>query len=184
MLFMVQRESKTVADYRRLPEGAPMQLIDGEFIMAPAPRIPHQDISMQLSTLLNNFAQRHNLGKVLAAPVDVYLTPADVYQPDLLFIAREHYDVIRDDGVHGAPDLVVEILSASTAYYDEHRKKDIYESAGVKEYWLVDPMEASIEIFLNTGSEYTRQFKGKGGDACSSVLDGFCVDVPKLFARG
>jgi Uma2 family endonuclease len=183
MLFVLQTQPKTVADYKRMPEGAPMQLIDGEFIMSPAPRFFHQYVSAQLLTELKTFVMARNLGVVVAAPTDVYLSATDVYQPDILFVARENFDSIRDDGVHGAPDLVIEILSASTAYYDEHRKKEIYLEKGVEEYWLVDPMVSSIEILRNKGSEFRSIFLGKEGRACSEVVQDFCVDVAKVFEQ-
>lgn len=181
MLYVAQTQPKTALDYQRLPEGAPLQLIDGEFIMSPSPRFHHQEISARLLTALRNYVEPKQLGKAVAAPADVYLMENDVYQPDILFVARNRLDLIKDDGVHGAPDFVIEILSPATAYYDEHRKKDIYQQSGVRELWIIDPFTASVEAFANSADGWQPTFTGKDGSICSSVLAEFCLDVASIF---
>ena len=178
-LTLTQR--KTVADYMRLPEGTPIQLINGEFVMSPSPIRAHQRISMQLSAQLYDFVKDNKLGEVYSAPFDVHLSAFDAFQPDILFVARERLDIIHDDGVHGAPDLVVEVLSPSTAGYDLLLKKDAYERYGVKEYWIIDPKDRTLEVFEHTGSEFNNIFSGNSGSVCSKLLPKFCVDISLLF---
>ncbi|HWF43022.1 MAG TPA: Uma2 family endonuclease [Candidatus Kapabacteria bacterium] len=174
-------QPKTSADYMRLPEGTPIQLIDGEFIMSPAALTIHQRISMRLSARLYGFVSSQGLGEVFSAPTDVHVSYKDVYQPDIFFIASDHLSDIEEDGVYGAPDLVIEILSPSTAVYDRGPKKDGYEKFGVKEYWIVDPQKKSVECFVNSEHGFQPAFSGVSGDASSSVLSGFSLDVQSIF---
>jgi Uma2 family endonuclease len=74
----------------------------------------------------------------------VYLDRKNAYQPDLIFIATENLHKIQEDGLQGAPDLVIEVLSPGTARYDKGKKKTVYERCGVKEYWIVDPATKAV----------------------------------------
>ena len=132
-------EKKTIEDYKKLPEGAPFELIEGNLVREPAPEYYHQDVIMILSSRMRIYADDHDLGKVLVAPLDVYLDEENVFQPDILFVAKANLSEIERDGIHGAPDLVIEILSPSNARQDFTTKFHIYERHGVKEYFIVDP---------------------------------------------
>jgi Uma2 family endonuclease len=176
------RQRKTAADYARLPEGTPIQLIDGEFIMSPSPVRKHQKTIGKLHLQLGLLVERKRLGEVYIAPFDVHVSRNDVYQPDLLFVSNEHLDYFEENGVHGPPDLVIEVLSPSTAGFDLLLKKDGYEKFGVREYWIVDPMEQSIETFTNASKGFESSFHGKAGAVCSFILPEFCVKVEELFA--
>jgi Uma2 family endonuclease len=180
MLTLTQR--KTVADYARLPEGTPIQLINGEFIMSPSPVRKHQKIVGKLFLLLSDFVIRKRLGEVYIAPFDVHVSRNDVYQPDVFFVANDGLDSIEEDGVHGPPDLVIEVLSRSTAGFDLLLKKDGYEKFGVSEYWIVDPKDKTVETFINSPAGFQSSFVGNDGSVCSTVLPEFCVDLQSLFA--
>ncbi len=78
----------------------------------------------------------------------------ETYQPDIIFISKERLQIIKEQKPEGATDLVIEILSPSTAYYDLRHEKEIYAMHGVKEYWIVDPIEKSIEVYENMNSEF------------------------------
>jgi Uma2 family endonuclease len=177
------KQRKTVADYARLPEGTPIQLVDGEFIMSPSPIRSHQKPSMRLSAQLYNLVSARKLGEIYSAPFDVHVSRLDIYQPDILFVSTDHLHYIEEDGVHGPPDFVIEILSPSTAGFDLLLKKDGYEKFGVTEYWIVDPMEKTIESFINSPKGFESSFHGNAGTVCSSVLPEFCVKVEELFAN-
>src|SRR5579859_980990 len=106
----------TYSDYEKIPEdGFRHEIIEGQEFMTPAPEVPHQLVITQLVGLLNAHVRKNRSGKVLAAPTDVVLTAEDVVQPDVLFIATGHADRITQKNIQGAPDLVIEVLSPSTA---------------------------------------------------------------------
>lgn len=173
----------TYEDYRKLPEGAPYQLIGGMLIITPSPSTYHQIISMKLGFLLVSFVQEKNLGLTLFAPIDVYLNETNTYQPDILFIAKDRQAIIEPDKINGAPDLVIEILSPSTAYYDLRKKFKVYEKSGVKEYWIIDPEEQSVEVFtLQEGKFMIGQKAEKQGHIQSAIVEGFNVPIETIFA--
>ena len=181
MMTEPAKNQLTFREYEQLPEGAPYQLIGGELTMTPSPTFDHQDVLYNLAGHLRQFAEERGLGKVVCAPIDVYLTETDVFQPDIIFISHERKEIIRDR-VHGAPDLVIETLSSSTAYHDLVQKKRIYEQSGVKEYWIVDPQEKTIEVHENREQEFRLISKVRGmGVIRSALLKGFAVDVSTLF---
>jgi Uma2 family endonuclease len=179
--MLVTANKKTYQDYEQLPEGAPYQLIDGELVMSPSPIFYHQRIVLELSTQLNTFVKKNGLGAVVTAPMDVYLADTEIYQPDIIFISNERKHII-EERIKGAPDLIVEVLSPSNAYYDLIHKKNVYETKGVREYWIVDPQEKSIEVFENTGQEFRSLAKApQTGSVSSKVLKGFEVQLEKIF---
>lgn len=177
------KEKHTIKDYKLLPEGSPYQLIEGDLIMTPAPSSFHQIISANLFKKASIFVDERKEGIVLYSPIDIYLNDENVFQPDIVFISKQRRDIIKDDGIHGAPDLVIEILSPSTAYYDIKKKYKIYEKFGVKEYWIVDPEMKSVELFSLTeqgkfllSADFTNQ-----GTVKSVILSGFEITLEEIF---
>lgn len=137
----------TVEDYRATPEGTRYQLVEGDlYLMSPAPNLFHQDIVGNIYGLLRAHAQARKLGRVFIAPTDVYLSEHDVVQPDVFFVAEASRAILQDDGAHGAPDLVVEVLSPHTGEL-EKKKIGLYSRYGVKEHWLVNPVLRQIHIY-------------------------------------
>lgn len=183
MLLTTEKRS-TKEDYERLPEGAPYQLIGGELIMSPSVVFFHQWILSNLMDALSPFVRKNRLGRMIVAPMDVYLTDDDVYQPDILFIRQDQLSKIDfNDRVHFAPDLVIEILSPSTAYYDYSRKKAIYCERGVKEYWIIDPQDKTIEIMVNDGKVFqTEALLREPAILESAMFPGFSMKVEEVFA--
>lgn len=174
---------KTVADYAALPEGAPYQLIDGELVTFPPRTYSHQHAIVELGFPLHNFVAKRGLGIVPGLPFDVFLTEHDVYQPDILFVATDHQSIIEANGVHGAPDLIVEVLSPSTGYYDLTHKKRVYAEHGVREYWIVDPMEQTVDVLENEDREYEVFDQARiEGTVRSRLLGGFEVALEEIFA--
>jgi Uma2 family endonuclease len=127
-----------------------VEFLDGEILMTPAPRPIHQLIVEKLMQHLGVYVWTNQLGRLLPAPVDVELEPeARMVQPDLVFIAADRVaDLIGEGHIHGAPDLVVEILSPSTAHTDRHRKLPRYAASGIPELWLLDPGDQALELYL------------------------------------
>jgi Uma2 family endonuclease len=177
---------QTLADLRALPEGTLAQLIDGEIIMSPAPSVLHQHIVSTLGRLLGNFAVEHGLGAVFVSPIDVVLAGgSQSFQPDVVFVAYERRGIIGVQEIEGAPDLVVEVLSPSTGYYDLTQKRDAYEHAGVREYWIVDPERRTVEVLtLEDGAYRTAATAERKGRVASVLLDGFEVEAEALYEVG
>ena len=177
-----KKEKYTYEDYAKLPEGAPYQLIGGELIMTLAPTPYHQIVSRKIVSLLTQYVEKNNLGEILYSPIDVYFTEEDVFQPDIIFVSKERLNIIGETKIEGAPDLIIEILSPSTAYYDLGRKYEIYEKSGVKEYWIVHPERKSIEIYQNESGQFKLvQMAKETGTINSSFLKGLELNLEKIF---
>lgn len=138
----------TYEEYLTFPEdGKRHELIDGDHYVTPAPLTKHQRIVAALHRLIGPFVYERSLGTVFCAPVDVLLSHVDVVQPDFLFISTTRSSIITERNIQGAPDLVVEILSASTRSNDEGIKYILYERAQVQEYWIIDPHSDTVKVF-------------------------------------
>jgi Uma2 family endonuclease len=133
---MITKTQTTVADYRESPEGAKYELVDGEIIEKenpgmPGPKIRQRILSTRLVIGLGQHIVENGLGLLLPAPAGVYFDEENAFQPDFLFITEEPVETLaREDGVYGAPDLVIKILSPSTGYYDLKSKLQVYEKYG------------------------------------------------------
>lgn len=137
----------TAAEYFEMPEGPPyFQLVHGELFMSPSPVVRHQKVLLKIARLIGNFLDTHPLGEAIISPSDVRLGDGDVYQPDLYYVSRERLGILEKQGAHGAPDLVVEILSPSTARLDRETKLEVYERAGVREIWFVNLWHDQVEV--------------------------------------
>ncbi|MGH7959646.1 MAG: Uma2 family endonuclease [Opitutaceae bacterium] len=138
----------TAADYREMPDdGRRYQLVAGELFMAPAPNTFHQMVQRNVLCRLENHLRQHPAGTVLGAPCDVYIDEHNVFQPDVLYVTREHADRIQNEGIHGAPDLAVDILSPSSAALDR-RKRALLAKAGTNEFWQIDTGLRQLQRFV------------------------------------
>lgn len=173
-------------DWLRLPDdGWKYEVIKGVLYMAPAPRPRHQAISRELLYRLLSHVEAQALGEVYYAPIDVFLPEQETpVQPDLLFIARDRLDIVRpDEGIYGAPDLIVEILSPSDWYTDRKVKFPLYAETGVREYWMVDPKARTIEVYVLREATYELLGRwGAGEVARSEVLPEFEVAVDEVLS--
>ncbi len=173
---------KTYDDYAKLPEGASCQLTGGEIITSPAPDLFHQAVSRNIFLQLSAFIAGKNLGELFYAPIDVLFTEHETYQPDIIFVAAGRKHILKTNYIEGAPDLIVEILSATTGYYDLATKKDVYEAHGVKEYWVVDPKGKTIEIFENVNGRFVSVAKEREtGAVTSRLLPELTINVEDVF---
>jgi len=160
------------------------EIIANELFMSPAPNTEHQEISRELEFLLYQFIKKNKLGKVFNAPFDVIFDEDNVVQPDLLFISNENLPKLTKRGFEGVPDLVVEIISPSTFYRDSVEKKDFYEQIGVSEYWLIEPANRVIEVFvLENGKYQLFSLVIEKGKAQSKVLEGFEAKASEIFSE-
>ncbi|MGH7491036.1 MAG: Uma2 family endonuclease [bacterium] len=138
----------TYREYLTLPDdGKRYEIIEGKLYMSPAPAITHQIILKRLLYIIENFLIQNPLGELLPAPTDVILSEINILQPDLLFVAKENYEILTHENVQGAPDLVVEILSPGTAKRDRTSKLETYSEFGVVEYWIVDEEKQTVEVW-------------------------------------
>lgn len=126
------------------------ELINGEVVaMSSSPTFNHNRVASRIYRAFENYLEGKRC-TAIADGTDLYLTQEDRFIPDMMVVCDR--DKIRRDGVHGAPDLVVEVLSPSTARNDRMHKKAVYEASSVREYWLVDPENRTIEQhFLRDG---------------------------------
>lgn len=158
----------------------PVELWDGEIIMSPSPKPSHQTVVVRLWEALKNHTEPRGLGRVFTSPLDVVLGPRRVVQPDVLFIARERLGIIGDH-IAGAPDLAAEVISPGSWRRDRVDKKALYEQAGVKEYWILDPDAQTIEVFaLVKGAFQLHSRAEETESARSKLLPGFKVSFNEL----
>ncbi len=127
------------------------EMLNGKIHMMSSPSVNHSQVASNIY-----YAFRNYLKGTTCMPfndsVDVYLTEYDRVIPDAMIVCNK--DIIQMNGIHGAPDLVVEVLSPGTAKNDRGYKKDLYEKSGVREYWIVDPVMRSIEAYLLVDGKY------------------------------
>jgi len=165
-----------------LPPEARAEIINNCLFMSPAPSAEHQRLLKKIFRILDGFVEEKGLGEVNLAPFDVILDDDNVVQPDLFFLSKEKQDRIIDQGLAGIPDLVVEILSPSSFYRDTVQKKDLYESFGVREYWIADPANKVIEVFTLTDRKYRLHgFLAQSGEITSALLDNFRLNANSVF---
>jgi Uma2 family endonuclease len=155
------------------------QLVNGKLYMTPAPNPNHQTTIGELYT----FIKKQSSGKIFFSPIDVFLDDKNIFQPDLLFINEENKGIISDRGIEGAPDLIVEVLSPSNAYLDRNIKKEIYFEKGVKEYWIVDLANQTLEIYTLKQKDKRKPhlYLVKEGIVTSTVIPNLKFDIAKVF---
>jgi Uma2 family endonuclease len=183
--FMLTAEKKkkyTVEDYMLLEEGAPFQLINYDLVMSPSPSSIHQAIVARLSQMILNFLDTQESDGYVAGSMDVVFDEGNIFQPDILYVSAERAAEIVSDRVEGAPDLTIEVLSPSNAYYDLRQKKDIYEKYGVKEYIIIDHLSRTAELYVLKDGAFILHQKAVNDDMLNSiVLPGFSFDLRKVF---
>lgn len=167
-------------DYRSWDDGKRWEIIGGEaFAMSPAPTTRHQGILIELSAqMLDHFRDKRCV--VFAAPTDVKLSEEDVVQPDLLVVCDKRK--VKPTHIEGAPALIVEILSPSSALADRTLKMRLYAKAGVKEVWLVTPYPSLVEVFQLDGKAFkVAGAFGKDDTFGSPTFRDLRLDLKRLF---
>ncbi len=153
--------------------------VDGEIIMTSPASRRHQDIADFLIAVIRPFVEQRNLGIVVSAPFQMKLEHGR--EPDLLFVAREHLDRLRETYLDGPADLVVEIVSPESVGRDRGEKFYEYAQGGVPEYWLIDPQMEHAEFYRLEGDYYRLAFGDKEGRYDAHVLPGFWLRVEWLW---
>jgi Uma2 family endonuclease len=161
----ISNTPKTAVEvFKLLPEGIYCQVINNAIYMSPAPSFEHQDIVLEIASQIRIFISKKGLGKCVASPVDVFLDNFNAFQPDIIFLSAKNSTAeIKNGKVYGAPDLVIEVLSPGNAEDDKVKKRKIYESCGVKEYFIVQPSNKEVITYylINGKFEQTAKIKGK-----------------------
>ena len=167
--------------FRDAPEDHKAELIDGVMIMHSPPLVIHERLFRFLFRLLAAYVEDHDLGETLGSRTPVELEVDQTFEPDIFFIAKERSDIVRTKGVFGAPDLVIEILSASTVLHDRGAKFKAYERAGVRELWLIDPYgPAGTEFYQLEGTRFVPVMPDGDGILRSVAVPGFWINVAWL----
>lgn len=173
-------QQMTLNEYRTLPTNERLEIIDGYIYDLAAPSSAHQFVSGEIFRQLANYLHGKSC-HAYTAPFDVYLDEKTVVQPDITLICDP--DKRKKDGCHGAPDMVVEILSPSSAIHDLNIKKELYRKHGVREYWVVHPDYKLVQTFLLqndayiSSATYVHPSKAK-----VNVLDDCEIDLESVFA--
>ncbi len=156
---------------------------EAEFNASPSPTEKHQRVVRNLLISMGNFTRTNKLGAVYSAPFDVVFGEKTALQPDILFISSAHRGIIGPEYVLGAPDLVAEILSASNPALDRVAKFEQYARHGVGEYWIIDPLAETVEVYRLTGSSYELKGTLSGDDKLGTpLLPGWKSSARDLFA--
>jgi len=140
----------TIDDYMKLDDGNRYELIGGKLIMVPRARDKHQDISLKIASRILIYLEQNPIGRV-RQDMDVHLKDngeEKVVGPDVFFVSKDRLHIMTELYLTAAPDLVVEILSPSTEIHDRKTKSKLYFQNGVQEYWIVDPQQRNIEVFV------------------------------------
>ncbi len=138
----------TYEDYQRLPDdGRRYEILEGVLHVTPSPTTVHQRVSRRLFSILDAFVREHNLGEVFYAPLDIVFSNVSIMQPDLIYVSEARRGIITEKNIAGAPDLVVEIASPSTAGVDKVTKAQVYARYGVPYFWVVDPQQKTLEEY-------------------------------------
>ncbi len=170
----------TYEDYCLLPDdGRRHEIIDGEHYVNPSPNTRHQRISRKIALAIATFAEPRRLGEVFYAPFDVVLSDINIVEPDILYVSAGRRHIITDANIQGAPDLVVEILSAGNRKYDEVVKFKVYDALGVSEYWIVDPDQETVKIYRQSTAGYKQ---APAGDVITTpIIPGFELPIREIF---
>ena len=159
------------------------EIIDGVLYVSPSPHAKlHQLTVGRLHLSLAGWLADNPVGEVFLSPVDLVVSADKTVVPDLVFVRTENLDQVNE-AIEVAPDLVVEVLSPSTAWYDRSIKRSLYEEAGVREYWMIDPREQTIERYvLGPGGRFGEPtIKDASQQLASAALEGFVLDVARMF---
>jgi Uma2 family endonuclease len=170
--------------YQRLLEETPSEaryeIRNYHLIEMPSPITQHQRIVGKVYRLL--FQVSAQLGEVFISPLDVIFDEGNVCEPDILFISNENKDIITKKNIVGVPDLLVEVVSKGSVVRDYVEKKNDYESFGVKEYWLIDPLNETIIVHSLEDKKY-KVFSSveEQGTAKSKILPDFELSFEEIF---
>lgn len=147
--------------YELLPESTRSEVIDNTLYMPPAPSFEHQETSGDLLIAILSFVKKNNSGKCVVAPISVYFNEQTVVEPGLVYIANDHLGIIQKGKIRGVPDMLIELLSPGNRNHDLKRKFELYESFGVPEYFIIDPLTKDVLHYVLQNGKYQQQPSAK-----------------------
>jgi Uma2 family endonuclease len=183
MQQIVEIPKLTYQDYCALPDdGKRYEIIDGDLFVTPSPVTKHQRAARNLLFLIEGYLRNKPLGELLAAPFDVILDDHTIVAPDLVYVRSENRQVLTDKNIQGAPDLVIEILSPSTARMDRVLKLRKFAERGVAHYWIVDPAAETLEAMELAEGTYRMVFASDvKGVFEPSLFPGLRIPIREIF---
>lgn len=165
-----------------LPDGKRYEIIDGELYEMPAANSDHATVVMNLIAVLLPVVKALG-GKIFTAPLDVFFSGANPIQPDVLVLTPDQLGLITKRGIEGAPSLVIEVLSPGNPEHDRITKRALYARGGVREYWIVSPEAAVIEVLALEGGAYRKHVRAGGDElVTSTVLPELSFPASQAFA--
>jgi len=171
----------TFEEYQKLKyDGFQYEIIEGVMKVTPAPFDKHQAIIGEVYVLIHNFLKQTLKGIIRLNPRDVKFDDNLIYQPDILYIAKERLNINKRNYVDGAPDFIIEVLSKGTLTFDAGKKFNDYEKYGVKEYWIINPDNLIMSEFYYLVDKKYESFDSENNTVKSKVLEGFEVDLIEL----
>lgn len=172
-------------EFLEVYDGIHAEWVDGEVEVGSPVSTEHSDDSGFLESLIRIYVEAHDLGKVLSAPVSMRIQrESRGREPDLMFISNKNLDRIKPSYIDGPTDLAIEIISSESIARDRGTKFIEYETAGVEEYWLIDPQRKQAEFYaLDDENRYQLILSGKEGRFESRVLEGFYLQIEWLWQK-
>ena len=170
----------TYSDLKHTPDdGKRYEIFDGELVVTPAPGPPHQITTVELTVRL--YRRLAEVAITIVSPVDVILRWDRVLEPDIVVVRHERKSIVTGRAIEGPPDLVVEVLSPRGATRDRVRKARLYAKSGVPEYWIVDPIAKTIEVYVLGDRGYCLDGEYGVGQRLQSVTFDLRLDVGPIF---
>lgn len=171
----------TAAEFEALPESQyPTELIEGELVVRGVPKVNHQRVAFNIASLLREIVPS---GEVFIPPLSVKFDDANYYQPDVIWVAEDSACKIGEDGFNGPPDLVVEVLSPGTAKIDRGIKFQKYQHYAVREYWIVEPELAFLEVWQLVNGVFVQQGIYEADESFESPVLGKTVKLDSIFPK-
>lgn len=171
----------TYADYRELPDdGNRYEVIEGRLLATPSPTAYHQILSRRLQFVFYAL-ELEGKGQIFDAPTDLLMPGADPVVPDLVYLKPGQESLVTRRGIEGVPEMILEILSRSTAATDRTTKLYLYARNGVRRYAMVDPSARTLELFLLDGSSYRLEASLGPEDQFTIADYGVTLEMPALF---
>lgn len=153
-----------------------IQLINGEVVIGMPPIPKHQRIVREILVMLTLLARKIG-GEALDSPIELYLDEYNIYEPDVLYMSVDSHCEVKGKRLEGAPELVVEVLSPSTAKYDKREKYVAYE----EQYWIVDPVHDLIDVWALQNGKFVHQGAYSVDDTITSVVLATDIVVATIF---